>query len=83
LNCGEFVITQIAVFGLQTPIRAVYGGDATSTGSTSADPADRLDVLNVAVSELRLPVPSTVCPALNVTVPVAADGLTAAVNVTD
>jgi len=47
------------------------------------EPADRLDVLNVAVPELRLPVPITVCPALNVTVPVAVDGAILAVKVTD
>jgi hypothetical protein len=40
-------------------------------------------VLNVAVPFDRLPVPRTVAPSLNVTVPVAVDGVTVDVNVTD
>jgi hypothetical protein len=42
-----------------------------------------VDVLYVAVPPLRVPVPSVVLPSLNVTVPVAAEGVTVAVNVTD
>jgi hypothetical protein len=42
-----------------------------------------VDVLNVALPLLSVPVPNVVVPSLNVTVPVAADGETVAVNVTD
>jgi len=47
------------------------------------DPAIRLDVVNVALPLLTGPVPRVVLPSLKVTVPVAADGETVAVNVTD
>jgi hypothetical protein len=40
-------------------------------------------VLNVVFPLLRVPVPRVVVPSLKVTVPVAADGETVAVNVTD
>jgi len=40
-------------------------------------------VANVALPLVIVPVPSVVLPSLNVTVPVAPDGLTLAVNVTD
>jgi hypothetical protein len=40
-------------------------------------------VLNVAVPPDRLPVPRTVTPSLNVTVPVAVEALTVAVKVTE
>jgi hypothetical protein len=40
-------------------------------------------VLNVAVPPDRLPVPRTVAPSLNVTVPVAVDGVTVDVKVTE
>ncbi len=40
-------------------------------------------MLNVALPLLSVPVPSVVLPSLNVTVPVAADGVTVAVNVTE
>jgi hypothetical protein len=40
-------------------------------------------VLNVAVPPARLPVPRTVAPSLNVTVPVAVEALTVAVKVTE
>jgi hypothetical protein len=46
------------------------------------EPTTKLDVLNVAVPPLNVPVPSVVDPSINVTVPVAADGLTTAVSVT-
>jgi ribosomal protein S5 len=39
-------------------------------------------VLNVATPPDRLPVPKTVAPSLNVTIPVAVDGNTIAVKVT-
>ena len=45
--------------------------------------ADSADVENVACPELRLPVPSVAAPSLNVTVPVATEGVTVAVKVTD
>lgn len=47
------------------------------------DPAVSVDVLKVAFPLLSVPVPNVVVPSLNVTVPVAADGETVAVNVTD
>ena len=47
------------------------------------DPADSGEVLNVAVPLLSVPVPSVVLPSLKVTVPVAAEGVTVAVNVTE
>ena len=47
------------------------------------DPAIRVDVLKVAFPLLTVPVPRVVLPSLKVTVPVAADGETVAVNVTD
>jgi hypothetical protein len=40
-------------------------------------------VLNVAVPPDRLPVPRVVAPSLNVTVPVAAEGVTVDVKVTE
>jgi hypothetical protein len=46
-------------------------------------PAVSVDVVNVAFPLLRVPVPKVVVPSLNVTVPVAADGETVAVNFTD
>ena len=45
--------------------------------------ATRLEVVYVALPPLRVPVPSTVDPSVNVTVPVAVMGDTVAVNVTD
>jgi hypothetical protein len=47
------------------------------------DPAVNFDVLYVALPLLSVPVPRVVLPSLNVTVPVAANGVTVAVNVTD
>jgi len=47
------------------------------------DPTASVDVLKVAFPLLNEPVPSVVVPSLNVTVPVAADGVTVAVKVTD
>jgi len=47
------------------------------------DPPERVAVLYVALPLLSVPVPSVVLPSLNVTVPVAVDGVTVAVNVTD
>jgi hypothetical protein len=44
-------------------------------------PLAKLEVLKLATPPLRVPVPSVVDPLINVTVPVAADGLTVAVNV--
>jgi hypothetical protein len=44
---------------------------------------DSVEVLYVAFPPLRVPVPKVVLPSLKVTVPVAADGVTVAVNVTD
>jgi hypothetical protein len=49
----------------------------------ACDPAVRVDVLKVAFPLLSVPVPNVVLPSLNVTVPVAAEGVTVAVNVTD
>lgn len=46
-------------------------------------PAVSVDVVNIAVPLLRVLVPKVVLPSLNVTVPVAADGETVAVNFTD
>jgi hypothetical protein len=43
---------------------------------------DSEEVANVAFPLEIVPVPSVVVPSLNVTVPVAADGVTVAVNVT-
>jgi hypothetical protein len=45
-------------------------------------PADKLEVVNVAVPLFSVPLPSVVLPSKNVTVPVAGDGETANVNVT-
>jgi hypothetical protein len=50
---------------------------------TECDPAASVEVLNVVFPLLRVPVPSVALPSLNVTVPVAADGVTVAVNVTE
>lgn len=47
-----------------------------------SDPAGRLVVINVACPELTVPVPRTVWPCLNVTAPVAAEGVMVAVKVT-
>ena len=47
------------------------------------DPADKEEVLYVAVPLLSVPVPKVVVPSLNVIVPVAAEGVTMAVNVTE
>jgi hypothetical protein len=47
------------------------------------DPTARVDVLYVATPPPSVPVPSVVLPSLNVTVPVAAGGVTVAVKVTD
>jgi hypothetical protein len=44
---------------------------------------ERVEVLYVALPPLSVPVASVVLPSLNVTVPVAAEGVTVAVNVTD
>lgn len=45
-------------------------------------PVARLEVVRPATPPLNVPVPRLVEPSINVTVPVAADGLTTAVNVT-
>jgi hypothetical protein len=42
----------------------------------------KLDVVNVVIPPLSVPVPKVVLPDINVTVPVAADGVTAAEKVT-
>ena len=47
------------------------------------DPTDNADVLQPATPPLRVPVPIVVVPSLHVIVPVAALGVTVAVNVTD
>jgi hypothetical protein len=47
------------------------------------DPAVNVDVLKVAFPLVRVPVPRVVLPSINVTVPVAPDGVTVAVNFTD
>jgi len=41
-----------------------------------------VDVENVAIPPLTVPVPSVVAPSRNVTIPVAVEGVTVAVNVT-
>ena len=46
------------------------------------DPTARAAVVRLAAPPLKVPVPSVVEPSMNVIVPVAADGLTTAVNVT-
>jgi hypothetical protein len=46
-------------------------------------PAVSADVVNFAFPLLRVPVPKVVLPSLNVTVLVAADGETVAVNFND
>ena len=46
-------------------------------------PVESIDVAKVATPPEMEPVPSVVTPSLNVTVPVAADGLTVAVKVMD
>jgi len=46
-------------------------------------PAVKVDIVNTATPALRVPVPREVEPSWNVTVPVAEDGLTVAVIVTD
>ena len=47
------------------------------------DPPASVEMLNVAFPLLIVPVPSVVLPSLNVTVPVAANGVTVAVKVTE
>jgi len=47
------------------------------------DPAASVEMLNVAFPLLMVPVPSVVLPSLKVTVPVAAEGETVAVKVTE
>ena len=47
------------------------------------DPPASVEMLNVAFPLLIVPVPSVVLPSLNVTVPVAADGVTVPVNFTE
>jgi hypothetical protein len=47
------------------------------------EPTANVDVLYVAFPLLSVPVPRVVLPFLNVTVPVAADGVTVAVKVTE
>jgi hypothetical protein len=47
------------------------------------DPTANIEVLKVAFPLLIVPVPKVVLPFLNVTVPVAAEGDSVAVNVTD
>lgn len=49
----------------------------------SCTPADNDGMVNVDVPEDIVPVPSSVTPSMNVTVPLAEDGDTVAVNVTD
>ena len=46
-------------------------------------PALRLDVENVALPPFNTPLPRVLSPSKNVTVPVAAEGATVAVKVTD
>ena len=45
-------------------------------------PAAKAEVVSVAVPELSAELPMLVAPSKNVTVPVAVEGVTAAVNVT-
>jgi hypothetical protein len=47
------------------------------------DPTVRLDVDSVALPTLRVPLPNEMAPSKNVTVPVAVEGDTVAVKVTD
>jgi hypothetical protein len=47
------------------------------------EPAVNVEVVYVAVPLLSVPVPSVVVPSVNVTTPVAVEGATVAVNVTD
>ena len=47
------------------------------------EPVVKTAVAKVAVPPLSVPVPKVVAPSLNVTVPVAVDGVTVAVNVTE
>ena len=46
------------------------------------DPTSRVEMLSVALPVAIAPVPSVVVPSLNVTVPVAVDGVNVAANVT-
>jgi hypothetical protein len=45
------------------------------------EPSAKVEVAKLAVPATIVPVPSALPPSLNVTVPVAADGVTVAVNV--
>jgi hypothetical protein len=47
------------------------------------EPVVKVDVVKVALPLLSVPVPRVVLPSLNVTVPVAAEGVTVAVNLTE
>ena len=47
------------------------------------EPTDSVEVVKVAFPLLIVPVPSVLVPSLKVTVPVAPDGVTVAVNVTE
>ena len=46
------------------------------------EPRAKPDVVKVVTPPLRVPVPRLVFPSKNVTIPVAAEGVTVAVNVT-
>ena len=46
------------------------------------EPRAKLDVVRAAIPPPSVPVPSVVLPSMNVIVPVAAEGVTEAVNVT-
>jgi hypothetical protein len=63
----------LALSLLSPPYAAVMG----------CEPTDRVEMVNVAVPPLSVPVPIDVPLSLNVTVPVAVLGVTVAVNFTD
>ena len=47
------------------------------------DPTASVEVLRLVLPLARVPVPSVVLPSLNVTIPVAVDGVRVAVKVTN
>ena len=81
-------LSKVAVVPLSTVCVSVadvlpaYCTSPPYTALIDSEPAGKLVVVNVACPELSVPVPRMVGPCLKVTVPVAADGLTLAVNAT-
>jgi hypothetical protein len=76
---ADDVITSVTA----TDVLAPFVESPPYTAVSEWLPAVRLEVVYVAVPPAIFAVPSTALPSLKVTVPVAVDGVTLAVNVTD